>query len=181
MDVINTSEAKTYLDITTNDYDTKIGNIVDSVNSYITNEIWNITQGSKTDQKSIYQIGYYWDLRLDISNVQSVDSINWQSYTWTKWTDYQIVWDRKVIIKDINDYLTDLEFRYFDITYTAWYSSLPNDLKLAAKIIVATEFNKNAGKEVISYTMWPQEVSLTKGSFEDKAIKRYKNKKIYTV
>lgn len=157
---ISLAEAKTYLWITDTSQDSKLTLIIDWVQNIVVNYIWfDIASSSKTENISICDIWCYWKIFLNAKPITSLNKINWVSYTWVLWTNYMID-NNKIIINDISLYLTNLNFSYFTIEYTAWFTIIPNDVKLVMLTLTAQEFNKKDWSIVKSYTLWPRTIDF---------------------
>ena len=151
----------------------KVAILMDSVKSVLDNTIWDLSLNQKEEQIN------YCDIREDVSwcaliecnnvEIKSLDEINWTSYTWVLNNDYQIVKPKKsrLIVWDLSTYLNGLNFRYFNIKYTSWYSVIPNDVKYLQYLLTAWEMAKQWWQEVKSYTLWPRSFTFKDQSSYD--------------
>lgn len=124
IDSSDTSQDST-LTIVLNSANAKLNNIcwVDSFAK------WTFTQ--TIESRWIYESPRWIEFFLKNKPVVSIDKLNWESYSWIKWTDYLVIYDRRIITKkiDLNDWWM------LDIEYTAWYQTIPDDLKLLEMMI----------------------------------------------
>ena len=124
IDSSDTSQDST-LTIVLNSANAKLNNIcwVDSFAK------WTFTQ--TIEARWIYESPRWIEFFLKNKPVVSIDKLDWESYSWIKWTDYLVIYDRRIITKkiDLNDW------NMLDIEYTAWYQTIPDDLKLLEMMI----------------------------------------------
>ena len=105
-------------------------------------DLWTYTQ--MIEARWIYESSRWIEFFLKNKPVQSIDKMNWVNYEWTKWTDYLVIYDRRIITKKVS--LND--WNMLEIEYTAWYDrnlqvewsdtaidTLPDDLKLLEMMI----------------------------------------------
>ena len=156
---ITLSEAKTYLGITDTTQDTKLTLIIDWVQDIIVNFIGDISTSDKTENLSLCDIWRCSQVYLKNKPVTAIKKINWVSYTWVLNTDY-LIENNKAIINDLYQYLTNLKFNMFSIEYTAGYTTIPDDVKLAMLTLTAQEFNKKDWTVVKGYKLWPRTVDF---------------------
>lgn len=159
MSWIELSDTKTFLWISWTDLDNRINLIIPWVQAIIEWIIWDISTSDKTDNVKICDITDLWEVYLNYWNITALKKINWVDYTWTLDTDYMIN-SNKLTINDIAQYLTNLNFNYVKIVYTAWFSAIPADIKEIMYILVWQELNKKEGSIIKSYTLWPRSVTL---------------------
>lgn len=168
MSYITVDEYMVYAWITTLDAVTsaKITAILDSTKSIIDNIIGDVSESQKTEQIKFCDIicnkWYYDTISFNNIEIQSIDEINWLSYTWVLNTDYQITPPLKsrLVIRDIASYINGMIFEWFDITYTSWFSTIPNDIKYLQYLMTSWEFAKQNWQEVKSYSLWPRSVTF---------------------
>ena len=149
-----------WIDLSNTDQDAKIDLLIANVQNILEDILWDLEKWTKVDKINICCVYADGTVYLQIPEVESIDKINWNTYTWVDWTDF-IIDNNKVIIKNINDFLNDLEFRYFDIEYTAWYHPIPWALKEAMFILIAQEMNKTEWQSIKSYKLWPRTVQFS--------------------
>lgn len=145
------SQFKSYLWIDSSDtsQDTLLTQILNSANLKLNNlcwvdsfDLWTYTQ--TIESRWIYESSRWIEFFLKNKPVQSIDKMNWVNYEWTKWTDYLVIYDRRIITKKVS--LND--WNMLEIEYTAWYDrnlqvewsettidTLPDDLKLLEMMI----------------------------------------------
>ena len=128
MNYATLAQLKSYLWISWTSSDTILQALLDS--SYVVlNNLFGVdtmNEASNTDTvdvRKIYHNVWYYGYNVFLKNkpVSSLTSINWTTYTWVKGTDYLIVYDRKAVIKDLQEYITTLVWDYFDIVYVSGY------------------------------------------------------------
>lgn len=160
MSIVTLAEVKQYLRIPTSDTtnDVLLQSLIDSVESYIKQEIWILASTTVKEKINVCDVSIDWSIYLK-NNVISISKINGQAYSWIDWKDF-IIDSNKIIVKNIGNYLLWLEFMYFDIEYVWWYSTIPEDIKLALKMLVGIEFSKDWWKNIESYTLWPRTVKF---------------------
>lgn len=138
-----------WIDSTDTSQDTLLTQILNSANLKLNNlcwvdsfELWTYTQ--TIEARWIYESIRWLEFFLKNKPVQSIDKMNWVNYEWTKWTDYLVIYDRRIITKKVS--LND--WNMLEIEYTAWYDrnlqvewsqtpidTLPDDLKLLEMMI----------------------------------------------
>lgn len=138
-----------WIDSTDTSQDTLLTQILNSANLKLNNlcwvdsfDLWTYTQ--TIEARWIYESSRWIEFFLKNKPVQSIDKMNWVNYEWTKWTDYLVIYDRRIITKKVS--LND--WNMLEIEYTAWYDrnlqvewsettidTLPDDLKLLEMMI----------------------------------------------
>lgn len=101
--------------------------------------------------------------------VKSIEKINWEDYSWVHWTDYLIVFDRRVIFKR----LPISEFWFVSFKYSAWYDrarvvewqdtpvdDLPDDLKLMEMMLASWMYISQELKGAKSYKLWDEQITF---------------------
>ena len=153
----------TSIDSTTS---TKITMILEATTEIINDLIWDVSYSQKTQQVKycdvVCQKWHYDTIETNYTQIQSLDSINWTSYTWVLNTDYQITPPLKsrIVIKDLPTYINGLVFDWFDIVFTSWYQTAPADIKYLQYLLTSWESSKQNWSEVKSYTLWPRQVTF---------------------
>lgn len=168
MSYISIQEYMDFAGITTLDAitSTKISAILDSTKSIIDNVIGDVSLSQKTQQIKYCDIArMYWfydTIACQNIEIQSLDEINWKSYTWVLNTDYQITPPLKsrIVIRNIASYINGLIFDWFEIKYTSGFSTIPNDIKYLQYLMASWEIAKQNWQEVKSYTLWPRKVEF---------------------
>lgn len=154
MSLTTLSSAKEYMWITDTTQDSLITTLIESFSAFIQKDIWVIEEQQVEEDIILCNIKC-WKIYLCNSKIVSIDEINWTTYTWVLNTDYKVT-SSKVVINDINLYLTDLKFDSVTIKYTAWYNPVPADVELAVNRMIAWELNKQAWEPLKSYKMGPR-------------------------
>ena len=100
------------------------------------------------------------EIEFKTNNITIVKKVNWLSYTW----GYKIIWKRSQIVQffDINQVLNSWNEWYtsFKVNVTCWYSTIPDDIKLANMIMVQTLANPQR-IWVKNETTWPHKIEYT--------------------
>jgi len=168
------AQVKDYLWITDTSNDSLIQHLLNS-SYYLLNKLiwvttlngWSVTE--ELNLGDIYKwVWYYWfNIYLKNKPVSAITKINWTAYTWVKWTDYMITYDRKLTIKDLDNYIVSLNFDVFEIEYTAWYNrddswvdTLPDDIKLMQMMLVSWLYNKKGNEWIHQYRLWDESISF---------------------
>jgi len=141
---------------------TRVSMLIDSTQVILDNLIWDLSYWQKSEDIRICDM-YNWKIQFSNLGIVSIDEINWLSYTGILNTDYQIQLPHNscVQFKNISDYLWWLLFSYFNVKYTSWYSTIPDDIKYLQYLMVEWELEKQWGKEVKSYNLWPRSVTFS--------------------
>jgi len=128
----------------------------------ITAIIWNVMLGEKTEKINICDVCDSIPVEIYLKNIEvkSIKKINDKDYAWVIWTDYLIAQpqNRKVVIKDLFDYLDWNELEYFTITYISWFDKIPWDIVFAQVLLVEEEMNKSWWQTISQYKMWPRTI-----------------------
>jgi len=183
------TDVKTYLWISWSGEDTSLSALLLQSYYLLNNMLWvdTLNQTTKTEVITrIYNDGTFWVKNWPTTALLTVD---WESYTWVLNTDYQIIRKRQLIVKDISDYMTDLEFNNVTITYTAWYDrdetgttpwwgdTLPDDIKLMQMMLIGW-LRSQAGNEWVSeYKLWEENIKYWTASWvvESKDVPTFNN------
>lgn len=104
--------------------------------------------------------------------VTAIKQINWIDFVWTEWIDYIVEYQRVITFKNIAQYLAWFWWDTLLIKYTAGYTTIPADIKLAEMMIAGESF-ANAGWNGAydSYAIWDEKVVFKKES-DQKAFMR---------
>lgn len=165
------ADVKTYLWITWTADDSRLTAILNGVEAYVNNIIWDISTGDKTETINVDSIDQKTEtFPLKNKKVTKIKTVNWNDFTSkVNWTDYLIRVDDTVTINDIFTFISDLNFDVFDIVYTSWFITVPKDLQNAIAELVWFDFAKELAKNISSETTWPRKVSYS--GIETKDIK----------
>lgn len=175
MAIISITEAADFIWGSVTSANFKLQVIVNGVNGFIDDYIgYDITSWNKTEVIKFCDISKEeWAFWVKTANAKTLNKINWQTYTWTKWfsnpSDYRIVQGRKFLVDDLYRYTQTLNDIYFEIEYSAWYDVWEyEDLKYIALLMVEKQYNKDWWKDVERYTLWPRTVVFGNLSEDDK-------------
>lgn len=127
----------------------KLNNIcgVDSFNK------WTYTQ--IIEKRWIFETARWLEFYLKNKPVSSIDKINEES-VWEKWTDYLIIYDRRAVFKKLT-----LDERWFlNVEYTAWYQTIPDDLKLLEMMLWSWMYQEHGNEWVSSYKLWDEQITF---------------------
>ena len=159
------SDFKAYLWIDSSDtsQDSLLTSILNSANAKLNNLCWvdsfaKWQHTEKIEKRWIYDTEYWLEFRLKNKPVASIDSLNWDSNVWTAWTDYLIMYDRRVRFKQLE--LDD--WWILTVVYTAWYQTIPDDIKEMEMMLWSWMRQARSYEWVSSYRLWDE--SITFGS-----------------
>lgn len=118
------------------------------------------------DLRKVYTNSFWYNIFLKNKPVQSISKINGSDYSWTKWTDYMVANQRRIIFKSLD---VNSDFGFITINYTAWYNrsnqwvdELPDDLKLMEMILACWKLSDELKSElniwVSSYKLWDEQI-----------------------
>jgi len=143
------ADVKNYLDIEGTSCDAEISQLISWIEAEINSilDIDGFNSETTTDTialKDVYVYnGSYSALYLRNFNVKTVTQLNGSAYTGILNTDYKVLNSREVRIKDLSNYSSNADFGSVDITYTYWRDSIPDDIQLLAKLMVAKKYKMN--------------------------------------
>jgi len=159
------AKVKTYLWITSSTSDDRLTAILDGVEAFVFNIIWDINTNDKTETINKIFIGDDGNtIPLKNWKVTKIKTVNWTDFTSkVNWTDYLIRANDTVTITSLCSFLSDLNFDVFDIVYTSGIATIPVDLENAIAELVWFEFAKELGKNVTSETTGPRKVAYWGG------------------
>lgn len=165
------AELKQYLWITDNTNDNILTEMLKTSYLLLNHLIWVDTMNLTTGVEFIEQNKLYTNWLQDwfyLTNkpVLSINKIWWENYSWVKWTDYMIIYDRKILFNRIN-FLDKIKFWLLEVEYTWWYNrdnewvdELPDDLKLMQMMLVWWMWNSKGMEWVSSYKIWDESVTF---------------------
>lgn len=166
----NLSLFKQYLGIPSTDTsnDNLLTMFLNSAESKINNLCWvdsfdEWTYTEKIEERKIYATARWYEVFLKNKPVQEITKINWVDYTWIHWTDYMIIYDRRIIFNAIQLW----NFWIVWITYKAWYNrnnqwvdELPDDLKLMEMMLASWMWQQHNYEWVSSYKLWDEQITF---------------------
>lgn len=117
-------------------------------------EKWTRTQ--TIEKRWIFDTARWLEFYLKNKPVASIDKINWSTESLTKWTDYLIIYDRRAVFKKLE--LDD--WWMLNIEYTAWYQTIPDDLKLMEMMLWSWMYMKEWKEGVSSYKLWDETITF---------------------
>lgn len=161
------AQFKSYLWIDSSDTskDAVLTQVLNSANSKLNHICWvdDFTQWSRTqliEKRWIYDTARWLEFYLKNKPVSAITKLNWEAYSWTKWTDYLIIYDRRAIFKQLplNDWWM------LEVEYTAWYSTIPDDLKLLEMMLWCWELSDSMKADfwiwISSYRLWDEQITF---------------------
>jgi hypothetical protein len=165
------SELKDYLWITSSDTskDSLLTDLLNSAYYTLNHLIWvdtlNQTQTTELiESRKIYTDWRYYRIYLTNKPVHSIDKINDVTYSWVKWQDYMVIYDRKIMFKS---FALNSDFDTYSITYTAWYNrnnngtdELPDDIKLMQMMLVSGMRNTRGNEWIQSYHLGDESITF---------------------
>ena len=117
-------------------------------------EKWTRTQ--IIEKRWIFDTARWLEFYLKNKPVVSIDKINWSTESLIKWTDYLIIYDRRAVFKKLE--LDD--WWMLNIEYTAWYQTIPDDLKLMEMMLASWMYLKKWEEGVSSYKLWDESITF---------------------
>lgn len=157
------AQFKEYLWINVSDtsQDTILTQFLNSANAKLNHLCWvdDFTQWTRTqiiESRWISDTARWLEFYLKNKPVSAITKLNWQAYSWTKWTDYLIIYDRRAIFKQLplNDWWM------LEVEYTAWYQTIPDDLKLMEMMLASWMRQEHNYEWVSSYRLWDETITF---------------------
>lgn len=178
------ADVKTYLSFadTFTDEDDRIDFFLETTTEEINQIIGDLLYWLKSELIELKSVIWWRDIFLRGIDVDSIQEINWNAYTWSLWEDYFVLrpQNRKVRIMDLRNYLDNNVYNnwLFEIKYNSWYNpttydvhwdidsewNIPKDLIFAQCLMVAYSINKDEWKDIVKYVMWPRTVQYSSAS-----------------
>lgn len=164
-------ELKQYLWITDNTNDNVLTEMLNTSYLLLNHLIWvdtmNLTTGVEFIEANKLYTNWLQDwFYLTNKPVLSINKVWWENYSWVKWTDYMVIYDRKILFNRIN-FLDKIKFWLLEVEYTWWYNrdndwvdELPDDLKLMQMMLVWWMWNSKWMEWVSSYKIWDESITF---------------------
>lgn len=129
-------------------------------------DLWDYEEN--IDLRKLYVNAFGYNIFLKNKPVQSIKEINGTNYDGTKWTDYMITNQRRVIFKSFN---CNSDFWFITIKYSAWYNrnnewvdELPDDLKLMEMMLACgnlpDQMKTDLSIGISSYKLWDEQITF---------------------
>jgi len=158
-------KAYIWMDATDTSQDSLLTQILNSANSKLNHLCWvdsfaNWTYTQTIEKRWIFESARWLEFYLKNKPVASIDKMNGDTYQWVKGTDYMIIYDRRAIFKklELNDWWM------LEIEYTAWFQTIPDDLKLLEMMIACAELPDWMKAEysvwISSYKLWDEQITF---------------------
>lgn len=127
-------------------------------------DLWDYEEN--IDLRKLYVNAFGYNIFLKNKPVQSIKEINGTNYDGTKWTDYMVTNQRRVIFKSFN---CNSDFWFITIKYSAWYNrnnewvdELPDDLKLMEMMLACgnlpDQMKTDLSIGISSYKLWDEQI-----------------------
>lgn len=127
-------------------------------------DLWDYEEN--IDLRKVYTNAFGYNIFLKNKPVQSIKEINGTNYDGTKWTDYMVTNQRRVIFKSFN---CNSDFWFITIKYSAWYNrnnewvdELPDDLKLMEMMLACgnlpDQMKTDLSIWISSYKLWDEQI-----------------------
>ena len=117
------------------------------------------------DVRGIYDTFRWLEFYLKNKPVSSISELNWES-AGEKGTDYMIICDRRVIAKRL--LLND--FWFLHVKYSAWYQTIPDDIKLMEMMLASWLWQQHGQEWVSSYKLWDEQIVFGNRITEHEAV-----------
>lgn len=156
------AQFKDYLWISQSDtsQDTVLSEILNASNSKLNHICWvdDFAKWKRTqiiEKRWIFDTARWLEFYLKNKPVVSIDKINNET-VWEKWTDYLIIYDRRAVFKtlEVDDWWM------LNVEYTAWYQTIPDDLKLMEMMLASWMYLKKWEEGVSSYKLWDESITF---------------------
>ena len=159
-----------WLDVLEANQDELLESFLNTANSKLNNLCWVDSFEKKSYEQTIEsrwicQTPRWLEFYLRNKPVLSIEKINWVE-AWTKWTDYMIIYDRRAIFKKLN--LND--WWMIDVEYTAWYETIPDDLKLMEMMLASGMRQEHNHEWISSYKLWDETITFWSKKWNNGAV-----------
>lgn len=149
-----------WIDVSDTSQDTLLSQFLNSANEKLNHLCWvdDFNLWARTqiiESRWVNETARWLEFYLRNKPVQSIDEINDES-AWTKWTDYMIIYDRRAIFKKLS--LDD--WWMMKVEYTAWYQTIPDDLKLMEMMLASWMRQEHNYEWVSSYRLWDETITF---------------------
>lgn len=154
-------KAYLWIDVSDTSQDDLLTKFLNTANEKL-NRICGVDSFNKWQYKQTIEARWIFDtargLEFYLKNkpVESIDKINWSADSLTKWTDYMIIYDRRAIFKKLN--LNS--WWMLEIEYTAWYQTIPDDLKIMEMMLASWMYQEHNYEWVQSYKLWDESITF---------------------
>lgn len=157
------AQFKSYLwiDVSDTSQDALLTNFLESANSKLNHLCWVdsfalSTYDQTIEKRWIFESARWIEFYLKNKPVSTINKLNWINYDWTKWTDYLILYDRRAIFKQLT-----LNDRWMlEVNYTAWFQTIPDDLKMMEMMLWSWMYQEHNYEWVSSYKLWDESITF---------------------
>ena len=157
------AQFKSYLwiDVSDTSQDELLTNFLNSANSKLNHLCWVdsfalSTYDQTIEKRWIFESARWIEFYLKNKPVSTINKLNWINYDWTKWTDYLILYDRRAIFKQLT-----LNDRWMlEVNYTAWFQTIPDDLKMMEMMLWSWMYQEHNYEWVSSYKLWDESITF---------------------
>lgn len=152
IDLISLAEVKTYLNISHSNDDSLLNSLIASVSAFIRNKTNRIFEEQSYTEDLNGGDSYLIVSHRPIVSVASIKDLRDSPPSTVDAADYKVLSDQGLIAHtDTDGNLMTWEegWQRFEVTYTAGYAvspdEIPDDLKLAAKMLVGARYERRSG------------------------------------
>jgi len=151
---------------------TRVSLLIDTTQDMLEDLVWDLTYWQKSEDIRVCDISKMWWVQFSNIEIASIDEINGTSFTGVANVEFQIQppHNSYVEFRYISTYLSWLLFPYFNVKYTSWFVTIPEEIKYLQYLMVVWELNKEWWKEVKSYSLWPRSVTFSDTTSWDTAL-----------
>jgi hypothetical protein len=161
--LVNLSQVKDHLGITSTDDDTRLASILAQVLSNITQLVGDLSFGEKTIQiantNKYLADGIIGFNHINVTEILSIHDEDFESPAKVAGTDYMLRPDGTAVVLYLDQYITN-DFGFFTVTYNAGWADgeVPEDFVGIVSDWVGLQYAADLGREVVEEQMGPRSV-----------------------